>query len=106
MNKFDRKVLEEKEKQLRKELNEASDEFEQQFVKAAGIVLLSGLVSYGIYKFLAPSKKQKTTGSKKQSSSNTSNTSKPSTLTRVINAALPLVISEISKAIDKSDSED
>ena len=100
MSKLDRKQLEAKEQKLRKELNEAADEFENQVVKVVGVALVSGLVSYGIYKMLSPKKKsgkkkaiakaQKVEQTKvsQKTESNTANT-----LTRLVNAIVPILIS-------------
>ncbi len=110
MSNLDRKALEEKEKQLRKELNQASDEFENQVVKAVGYSLIGGLVSYGVYKLLSPKgrskSKMKKASLKKTNQEMSANKSESiGTLTRVANAVVPIIVSsvgaEIIKNIDK-----
>ncbi|MEL6561449.1 MAG: hypothetical protein AAFQ94_24890 [Bacteroidota bacterium] len=114
MSKLDRKQLEAKEKQLRKELNEAADEFESQVAKVVGVALVSGLVSYGIYKMLSPGKKSK---KKKESSqvkkaeqvivSKKAKSNSPSTLTRLANAFIPVLVSYLQQEfVDNSSKKD
>ena len=94
MSKLDKQALLEKEKRLRKELNDASDEVEQQVLKAVGIALVSGLVVWGIYKLLAPSSEEKSSEKKKKSRKGTSNIGS-TLISRLINAVLPMIISQI-----------
>lgn len=100
MSKLDRKQLEAKERQLRKELNQAADEFENQVVKVVGIALVSGLVSYGIYKMFSPQKKSKkkkeTTQVRKEERAVVSpkaESDSSGTFTRLANAIIPALVS-------------
>jgi len=113
MSKLDRKQLEEKEKQLRSELNQASDEFENQLMKVAGYAIVSGLVSYGLYKLVSPKKKSKAKKSlKKEDQVNLAiektktQPDSPSTLARVAGAIVPIIVSKIGSEIFKKTDED
>lgn len=114
MSKLDRKQLEEKEKQLRKELNQATDEFESQVAKVVGVALVSGLVSYGIYKMLSPGKKIKKKKGISQVKkaeqaviSKKARSNSPRTLTRLANALIPMLVSYLQQEfIDNSGKKD
>ena len=107
MSKLDRKQLEEKEKQLRLELNQASDEFENQLLRAAGYAIVSGLVSYGLYKLVSPKKKSKAKKSavKKEDQVNTGTknakykSDSPGILTRIAGTLIPIIVSKIGSEI-------
>ena len=95
MSKFDKQALLAKEKRLRKELNDASDEVEQQVVKVLGIAVVSGLAAWGLYKLLSPGRpsddeEEATPETKPKVVRNGS-----SLIGRLLSAALPLIISEI-----------
>lgn len=91
MSKLDKQELLAKEKQLRRELNEASDEVEQQIVRAAGIALVSGLVAWGVYKLFAPSSDDEKPEKKNTSSSGFNY----AWLGRILKALIPLIISQV-----------
>ncbi|MEL7221275.1 MAG: hypothetical protein AAGJ93_08150, partial [Bacteroidota bacterium] len=91
MSKTNKKALLAKEKQLRKELNEASDVMEKQVVRAAGIALVSGLVAWGVYKLLASSSEDEKSSKKKSKEKKSSFGA--AVLSRIIQAMIPLIIS-------------
>ena len=95
MSKVDKQVLLEREKQLRKELNEASDAVEKEVVKAATIALVSGLVVWGTYKLLAPSSGSSESSGKKKKTKALSQGSGYAWVGRLASAVVPLIISQI-----------
>ncbi len=113
MSSLDRKQLEQKEKQLRKELNEASEEFENQLSKAIGFAVVGGLLSYGLYKLITPGKKSKAKKTAKKDNTDkermktfSEQSSSVSVLSRVANAVVPILISKIGSQIIKDDEKD
>lgn len=114
MSKLERKALEEKERQLRKELNQVSDEFESQLIKVAGFALVGGLVSYGIHKLLSPKRKSRPKKSNIKNANQTelsehtqhAKSSSSGAFSRIAGALLPIIVSSVGSEIMKNFNED
>lgn len=110
---MDKETLKEKEVQLRQELNDASGEFEEQVAIAAGLAVVGGLVSYGIYKLISSGEEEEEVVSKKRKKRKDYYESEPvvtkvvehhspSLFSRILNALVPIVISGIGAEILKN----
>ncbi len=98
MNRHKKELLKQ-EKQLRSELNSVTDDFEKRLFKIIGIAAVSGLVTYGTYKLLGPSKKN----DKRPKSNKTVNQSvlgglaSKKLIFRLLTALVPIILSKIEK---------
>ncbi|MGB3466301.1 MAG: hypothetical protein WBA74_13570 [Cyclobacteriaceae bacterium] len=113
---MDKETLKEKEVQLRQELNTVSGEFEEQMLKAAGLAIVGGIVSYGIYKLATSGddeEEEEYRKPKKRKENRDRETVvtrvepySPSIFSRVLNALIPIVVSGIGAEILKNMSTD
>ena len=106
---LDKEGLKAKEEKLRRELSEASDEFEGQMLRAAGMAVVGGLVSFLVYKLVSSgdddSEYDQETDDKKQVITKVE-PYRPGFFARVVNALIPVVVSGIGAEILKSLSTD